>query len=808
MIMEFSDDIEKIEILLSQEHYDEVIDSSFKLVEKNLEYLYRDIFMNLKTEKAMEILEELKNNYNNKKFVDLTIGEKLRLFEKYKLFTYSKISLDKDFNPQILLKLNDLRCASTHPKKELDKIKSEYRKMTKGEAYFAYGTILRFLESLGCDFNKNDSIENNSQFKKVEETKEYNLIEKNVIANSIPRGDYVEFIGREDKINEIKELLLNDKVFVLSIDGIGGVGKSSLALEVVHSLLKDKLFDAIVWVSAKRDILTYDGIKPFESSLHNLEDLFDEILKIFNEHDFIKHGNIETKEGKVLELLKENHCLLVVDNLETIDDDRIKNFLIDIRFPKESKVLITSRKRLGQVERVVYLDKFSLTETDKYIRSQLNFKSYNGICSNELIEDIHSKTGGVPLAIKVVIPWIIEGKVKDKLTTDIDKETDILNFCFEKVFNDFLSEDDKKLFCVISLAPCEISEAALKFISGLKDEKFNQSLNSLINYSLIFIKEKEMYPDNPSAAKEEFICMLPLTQQFGRKVAGDLYIGLKEQINKDYMKFIKLTESEKYSAKRAMAINKAEDARRFFSEGNLEDAAASFKEALNYDKECDYALYLYAIFCKERQDFGQSKSLIEKALSLNNNNPSYWTEYATILEAGGNFKKAEQVLEEALVKTNNNRSVVMKLILIKSTKLEKNQDVLKIAKQNILYEFNEDKDKFLNTLLTVALLEAHWRIAYNYLDNKKIKESYDELICGINELNDLLEQNVIFPDNSKLLWQEKKIYKKLGDISYSYLFNKENAKNFYEKALYPIAYYEDRKSHNEQVKTKIRNLES
>jgi tetratricopeptide (TPR) repeat protein len=484
--------------------------------------------------------------------------------------------------------------------------------------------------------------------------------------------------------------------------------------------------------------------------------------------------------------------------LETIEDDNLKNFLIDIKFPIESKVLITSRKRLGQVEHVVYLDKFNYEETRKYVLSQLKHRSYSA-CKEELIQDIHRKTGGIPLAIKVIIPWIIEGKIKDKLERDIDEDTDILKFCFDRVYTEFLSSDAKKLFCILSLAPTEISEAALRFISGLKDKSFNESLSSLINYSLVFISKKD-------GASEEYFSMLPLTQNFGQKMASKDFPNLKESINKGYLRFLEISKSEQYSAKRAIAVNKAEEARRLSSLGRIDEASILFKESIEYDPKCDYALYLYSVFCREKQDFGQAKTLIEKAIRINETNPFYWNEYATILELWGDFKKAEKMLESALKKTNNNRSLVMKLVLIKS-KLQKNKDVISLAKNNILYDIKDKKDRFINTLLTIALMEGHWRIAYNLSKSGKYNEASKELNQGLKELNELSEKNLVFKDNGKLLWEEKKTLNKLGDLAIK-LDDKESAKKYYERAIYEIALFEDRKRHNEMIKDKLEKLNS
>jgi hypothetical protein len=88
------------------------------------------------------------------------------------------------------------------------------------------------------------------------------------VYHNLPQPDYGQFIGREEELKRVHELLSpNSRHFVVTIDGIGGIGKSALALEVAHRYLRDydrlapeERFEAIIWTSAKQTQLTVDGI--------------------------------------------------------------------------------------------------------------------------------------------------------------------------------------------------------------------------------------------------------------------------------------------------------------------------------------------------------------------------------------------------------------------------------------------------------------------------------------------------------------------------------------------------------------------
>ncbi|MEQ1845781.1 MAG: ATP-binding protein, partial [Nitrospira sp.] len=175
------------------------------------------------------------------------------------------------------------------------------------------------------------------------------------LPTNLPPADYDPdggFIGRKEDLAKVEKLLLGDTHRVITISGAGGVGKSALAHRICINLLKRDIapFDAIVWVSAKEEKLTIAGIEPINSTIRNFESVLDSILETYGWLDD-RGASIEEKTSSVDVILKagDKGILLVVDNLETIRDEQIIEFIKD--FPPPNKVLITSRMGLGEVER-------------------------------------------------------------------------------------------------------------------------------------------------------------------------------------------------------------------------------------------------------------------------------------------------------------------------------------------------------------------------------------------------------------------------------------------------------------------------
>lgn len=151
MKLDFSNDLSKIEKFLEEKHYDEAIERSFKVLEKCLEHLFEKAFTKLDIDVQFKIIKKLKDDFSGKKFDDLMIGEKLRIFDNFKILHFLDINLDKQVNPKEFLKLNDLRVKSTHPKKRAEGGKMSYTEITKGNALYCYSVILRFLEKIGYE---------------------------------------------------------------------------------------------------------------------------------------------------------------------------------------------------------------------------------------------------------------------------------------------------------------------------------------------------------------------------------------------------------------------------------------------------------------------------------------------------------------------------------------------------------------------------------------------------------------------------------------------------------------------------------
>jgi hypothetical protein len=194
------------------------------------------------------------------------------------------------------------------------------------------------------------------------------------------------FIGRQEILKTIEKQLTESKSTVVSqiVTGLGGVGKTQLALAYAHQATK---YDVILWMRAEETLFIQ-----FSNLAQDKDKGFGWDIKEFSEEQLIR---------KVYEHLLDKKVLLVFDNAE--DSKQLKNF-----YPvgyKNIHVLITSRNNQywDKVE-PLKLDVFTEEEAYEYIQKYL---------PNEKKEDMLKLAkilGRLPLALSQAVAYIAERK--------------------------------------------------------------------------------------------------------------------------------------------------------------------------------------------------------------------------------------------------------------------------------------------------------------------------------------------------------------------------------------------------------------
>lgn len=473
--------------------------------------------------------------------------------------------------------------------------------------------------------------------------------------NNLPMPDYEYeggFIGRDQDRKAITKLLVGDLHRVITIAGAGGVGKSALALKVVNDVLikSPTLFDGAIWLSAKEDRLSYVGIEELEPSLKNYENLLETILDVLG-YGYTENTTLTQMEEDVKTLFDlHKNVLLIVDNFETVKDFRIVDFILDS--PKNCKILVTSRRGIGQVERRYELQQLKEKEAVYLFRQVARDKNLSTLAKLDEITIVNyvNKVSCYPLAIKWVIGRASLGHDIHLVAEEISNtSSDISLFCFDQIFNS-LSTNSRILLSTLSYFEQKPSPGIVKYVSDLSTDHFSDSIRELILVSLI-IPEQSI--DSKGEIESRY-GLLPLTRGYVRKqLDGDT--SLKRDIDERY-RSVQTTAEEAVRAKKQyrfslqnlgasteeekVASMLVQTAFQKYQAGRYDDAVSDYRRASEIAPNFSSIYRNWAVMESMETHYASANELMTRASKLSPNDAQIWLTW-------GNMARKEDKISEA-----------------------------------------------------------------------------------------------------------------------------------------------------------------
>ncbi|MBC7593418.1 MAG: AAA family ATPase [Kineosporiaceae bacterium] len=271
----------------------------------------------------------------------------------------------------------------------------------------------------------------------------------------IPDFDETGFFGRKDELRRIKKAI-KGAYPVVSILGDGGIGKTSIALKVAYELLEDPnpVFDAFVWVTAKATILTTTEIKRINGAIETSLGLFAKAAE-----QLVGEEPVDPI-AEVLSYMESFRILLILDNLETVLDQRLRDFLLDL--PLGSKVMVTSRIGLG-IENPVQLQPLSDDDSTRLLRALSRIRSVPTLTSMSqvAVEALARQMAGHPAYIR----WFVAGVQSGRRPEDLVSSNELLlDFCMSNVY-EYLGDAAKAAVRSMQTLPGGRNQAELAFLN-------------------------------------------------------------------------------------------------------------------------------------------------------------------------------------------------------------------------------------------------------------------------------------------------------------------------------------------------------
>lgn len=230
------------------------------------------------------------------------------------------------------------------------------------------------------------------------------------IRQTFPKGSEKGLVGVDESVEElVSHLVKNDNIQVVSISGMGGIGKTTLARQVFHHDIVRRHFDGFAWVCVSKEF--------------QRKDIWQNILQEIRPHDEnIKEMDENKLQAELFVLLGTCRYLIVIDDVWKNEDwNRIKDV-----FPQERgwKMILTSRNEgVG-----LHADPACFAFTPKILTHEESWKLCAGIALSRIdktefsvdkeLEDMGKKIvtycGGLPLAVKVLGGLLAKKKTVDE----------------------------------------------------------------------------------------------------------------------------------------------------------------------------------------------------------------------------------------------------------------------------------------------------------------------------------------------------------------------------------------------------------
>ncbi len=300
------------------------------------------------------------------------------------------------------------------------------------------------------------------------------------------------FCGRSQELATLQQWTISDRCRLVGIFGIGGMGKTSLAVKLAQHIASE--FDFCIWRSL-------DNAPP-------LNRLLASIIQFLSQQQEIKQNlpqDIGSRISQLIDYLHSHRCLLVLDNAETILQTGItcgryregyeeyREFFKHIgKISHQSCVVLTSREKPQE---------FIILEGDRLPVRSLQLKGLEAAIGKEICQlkgqffgssqdwqTFADNYSGNPLAFKIIattIQDLFDGDVSQFLQQEIISFDDLENLLTEQLDRLSPLEQEIMYWLAIERKPTSFKQLQQNLLPSIPPKKLLETIKSLQRRSLI-----------------------------------------------------------------------------------------------------------------------------------------------------------------------------------------------------------------------------------------------------------------------------------------------------------------------------------
>lgn len=322
--------------------------------------------------------------------------------------------------------------------------------------------------------------------------------------HNLPAREVQRFVDREEPLEILLEFFKTESMSIISIEGLGGIGKSSLAIEAAYSLMKVSgkmgfpTYEAIIYSAGRYPEVTSEGLLPGFTPARFFKDICSAISVIFGVEFF---GDLPFDDAiyRIKELLGTKQILLILDNYEYVPDKKEILHLIT-SLPESTKVLVTSRDRTGF--RAIRLEPLTLAASVQLV--ELVSQQINLHLEDADVYEIAELCQGHPLTLILTTHQFasqpisgISRSVMDMLLSSAKiKKLDYLEYLVGETIKR-LPDNEKELLEILSRIPNGTSLSELFKLVKFNNVDVVKSIGDLISTQLVKQNSLETFQLHP-----------------------------------------------------------------------------------------------------------------------------------------------------------------------------------------------------------------------------------------------------------------------------------------------------------------------
>ncbi len=275
----------------------------------------------------------------------------------------------------------------------------------------------------------------------------------------------------------------------ISLEGMGGIGKTSLAQVSARTIQCSGKFEAVLWISARSEFFACDGTTRCEAEVYrSLDEVTERLAEQIGQGHLCGMSSAE-KLRRMRPIFTAHPYLVVIDNLETAEDAQtIVRSLQPLS--DRSRFLCTSRQTLDDLDfvQVLRVPELSFEDSCTLLLNELKRRQQPGGISSSSLCAIYDRVGGLPLALKLIAAQLRSADLEEVLS-DLQTGQGDIGTAFTHIYRRswaLLSQTARQLLLsMLLISPNGEDRAWLRKTSNLPEKAFRPALNELLDYSLI-----------------------------------------------------------------------------------------------------------------------------------------------------------------------------------------------------------------------------------------------------------------------------------------------------------------------------------